>query len=89
MIVAKISMDSNEVITDIRMKGSREAIFFETAYLIRNIYNSLMTNDPDAASHFRMFIQASLSSDQFFEVPMGKTESCVLDLSGPAKGGHT
>ena len=89
MIEAKICRDGDSREIVLRIDGSRREVFLEFAYLARNLHDSLLKSDPDAATHFREFTRYVFTDKFFWAVPFGKTESCFVDLSKPGKGGPT
>lgn len=89
MIEAKIYRDGNKRESMLRIDGSRREIFFEFAYIARNLHDSLLKSDPDAAAHFRRFMKELFADGIFWSLPYKSIESCFIDMSRTERGGHT
>ena len=81
MIEAKIYQYGKTCKSMLRIDGSRKEVFFEFAYIARNLHDSLLKSDHDAAAHFRAFTKEVFSDSFFWSAPYKHSESCFIDLS--------
>lgn len=89
MIEAKIEHKDDGTFIGITVNGNSKEIFVETAYFLRNLYESLKRKEPAVAEDFREYMADITSSKLFWVLPQGHTHGMMVDLSGAGRGGAT
>lgn len=87
MIKIETGKQDNHRIYSSTIQGSFAEILYDSAVIIRSIYDALDRNSHDNAEMFRQFVAQCVSKDDFWLADNSCDEAVFMDLSDVKRGG--
>lgn len=87
MIKIETGKQDNHRIYSSTIQGSFAEILYDSAVIIRSIYDALDRNSYDNAEMFRQFVARCVTIDGFWTADNTSGDSVFMDLSDIKKGG--
>lgn len=87
MVKIETCVQDNQRIYSSTIQGSFAEILYDSAVIIRSIYDALDRNSHDNAEMFRRFVARCVNLDGFWTADNTRGDTVFMDLSDVKRGG--